>query len=335
MIRRYTIHILFISLSCLFDCQAQVGSLFDRTDVLELQLRADWDAFVADRSDTATYHPAYLSYLTTRAQKTLPVEIKVRGNFRRRKEICAFPPIRLKVKKSIREGTLFEGSRRLKMVTHCRDESYVLKEYLIYQLYELLVGEGFRTRLAKIHYVDKHEVRNSEERFGFFIESEKMLEKRLEGKLLEDTVAQEVIHHDALSRLMVFEYMVGNLDWSVEWSKNIRLLQRPGQASLIPIPYDFDWSGMVGAPYTGLGEEFDYRCKPPYCRSKDEFQAVVDEFLTKEQESYDLLKDFPYLANEEKREMLQYWRKSFRLIQKKEIIERVFPKACEGEAEGK
>ena len=45
----------------------------------------------------------------------------------------------------------------------------------------------------------------------------------------------------------VFMYMVGNTDWSLPYLHNIRVFQN--FTSYIAVPYDFDWSGIVDAPY--------------------------------------------------------------------------------------
>ena len=48
----------------------------------------------------------------------------------------------------------------------------------------------------------------------------------------------------------LFEYMIGNTDWSIVRERNIVLLQ-DSSGLLQPLPFDFDMSGLVDAHYAG------------------------------------------------------------------------------------
>jgi hypothetical protein len=43
--------------------------------------------------------------------------------------------------------------------------------------------------------------------------------------------------------------MIGNTDWDLHTTRNLRILKHPDHAKLLAIPYDFDFSGFVNAPY--------------------------------------------------------------------------------------
>ena len=65
----------------------------------------------------------------------------------------------------------------------------------------------------------------------------------------------------AAARFAMFNYMIGNLDWSVRAGPqgdscchNGRLVG--GGPLLTPVPYDFDFSGLVDAPYATPPEGF-------------------------------------------------------------------------------
>ena len=78
---------------------------------------------------------------------------------------------------------------------------------------------------------------------------------------------------------MLFEYMIGNTDMSIWALHNVRLIQKPNR-TLIAVPYDFDLSGLVHAPYAtpdrrlGLRSVVDRMYRGP-CRSADEFDAAA------------------------------------------------------------
>jgi len=80
------------------------------------------------------------------------VTLSVRGITRRKKEICAFPPLRVEFPQKPGPDSIFKGQKRLKLVTHCqRDyQQYLLLEYTAYRLYRALTPESFNVRLARL-----------------------------------------------------------------------------------------------------------------------------------------------------------------------------------------
>ena len=49
--------------------------------------------------------------------------------------------------------------------------------------------------------------------------------------------------------MAVFEYLIGNTDWSIQYQQNVKLIQKSPSSLPISIPYDFDHAGIVRAPY--------------------------------------------------------------------------------------
>ncbi len=180
---------------------------------------------------------------------SLPLTILVRGNFRRNANNCAFPPLYLDFAKKTTKGTLFARQNKLKLVTHCQTEDYVIREYVMYKLYNQLTNLSFRARLARVSYVDSLRKRQTETRWGFLIEDEDDVAKR--NGVTEVKKGMEASETDSLSmaRLAVFEFMIGNIDYSVFYRHNIRLVIGPGQTRPTAIPYDFDHAVLVDTPY--------------------------------------------------------------------------------------
>ena len=56
--------------------------------------------------------------------------------------------------------------------------------------------------------------------------------------------------------MSVFQYMVGNTDWSMVRFHNVEVSRTP-RGVYVPVPYDFDWTGLVSTRYArpneGLG----------------------------------------------------------------------------------
>jgi len=194
--------------------------------------------------------------------ETLPVRLSPRGITRLKRDVCQFPPLRVEFPVAPPAASLFEGQRRLKLVTHCRAapgfQQHLLLEYAAYRLYNQLTPASFRVRLASIDYVDGGG-RPFASRMGFFIEEHDDLAARLGGSraAVGDRISPSQLSRRDAARAAMFAYMIGNLDWSMRAGPpgegcchNFRLVAPAGAPGrLIPVPYDFDFSGLVDAPY--------------------------------------------------------------------------------------
>ena len=135
-------------------------TLFDSDEILELTLTTDIKTVQKDIKEVRSCHPAQLSYIDHQNRKvSLNVEVKTRGHFRRNPKICDSPPLQIKFKPAETRNTIFREQTSLKMVTHCKKrikafDNYVVQEYLIYKLYNILTERSFRARLARLTYVD-------------------------------------------------------------------------------------------------------------------------------------------------------------------------------------
>jgi hypothetical protein len=235
--------------------------LFDGDGVLSLTLTGPLDTI---SRDVGAQPVAGVLTVGGAAPETLPVALSVRGITRRKKEVCAFPPLRVEFTQKPGPSSIFKGQKRLKLVTHCQRsenfQQYLLLEYDAYRLYRALTPESFDVRLAKIDYKyqDGHALGT---RFGFFIEDVNDVAKRrgLERLRGVGRISAAQLDASAAARYAVFQYMISNLDWAMtagpagqDCCHNARLIGAKGvtgaSMSLIPVPYDFDYSGLVNAP---------------------------------------------------------------------------------------
>lgn len=166
--------------------------LFDSKNVLQLRIATDLGALMKERDSLKLKpHPATLTYVAADGQRVLmEAEFTLRGHWRRQKENCDFAPIEVDFPKGARSGTIFEGQGNLKLVTHCRSrraefEQYVLREYQVYQLANLLTPVNLRARLVRATYVDTAGKQDSLTRNTFFIENEKRAAARNNADVLE------------------------------------------------------------------------------------------------------------------------------------------------------
>lgn len=220
---------------------------------MQIRLVTDYQKLLRDRGEERVYHPATLTY-TDSAGKQIELQLKVmvRGNRRRDPRVCRFPPIMLNfARKTTPPGTLFSQVNKVKLVTHCINDDFVLREYLAYKVYNVLTEQSFRVRLCQVEYVDAQEERKTELRYAFMIEDDKEMATRNKAKLLSEklVVRMERTDQHAMAQLALFQFMIGNTDWSVPFRHNIELISPDTLAPPIPVPFDFDYAGIVSAPY--------------------------------------------------------------------------------------
>jgi hypothetical protein len=190
-----------------------------------------------------------------------PITLTPRGITRLKSDVCDFPPLRVELTRPAPPGSLFQGQHRLKLVTHCKRspdfQQKVLLEYSAYRLYNLITPLSFRARLANVDYLDQSG-RPYVSRVGLFLEDFSDVAKRngMASAHMGSLVPLQQLDPAAGARFAVFEYMISNYDWSMragpqgeECCHNGRLLAGAPGGLLTPVPYDFDFSGLVDAPY--------------------------------------------------------------------------------------
>jgi hypothetical protein len=236
---------------------AESKTLFASDVPLRLIINAPLRAIAGGARDRAASHAGTLSD----GAVTLPVRVAPRGLTRRKRETCDFPPLRVTFEQKPPATSLFAGQKSLKLVTHCRSEPrfqrHTLLEYATYRLYNVLSPASFRARLAYIDYRDNG--RPFVNRSGFFIEDVDDVASRNGMKEVNagPRITLQQVDTAAAARVALFEYMVSNLDWSMSAGPagsncchNIKPISPSGLAvAYVPVPYDFDFSGLVDAPY--------------------------------------------------------------------------------------
>lgn len=231
--------------------------LFDSDEPIRIEIRgAVNDASKGRRGS----HPAVLS-LRSPGSETHQVRLSPRGITRLKRDVCQFAPLRIALPQGAPPGSLFEGQRSLKLVTHCRSsesfQQHVLLEYAAYRLFNLVTPMSYRVRLAAIDYVDD-KGQPIISRAGFFIEDIRDVAARNATReaRVGESVPPSAIDPEQTTNVALFEYMIGNLDWSARAGPpgdtcchNARLIGPLPNGRLAPVPYDFDFSGLVDAPY--------------------------------------------------------------------------------------
>ncbi len=247
------------------------------------------------------------------------VELNVRGRYRRLH--CNFPPLKLNFDKDDLRALKLETHNNLKLVTHCLKapigEEYVLREFLVYQLYEDLTDVSYRTQLVEITYLDTHSDR-SMTKFGIILEDEKELAARYDSELCEDCFGTEQTAYDqeAVRLQDLFQYMVGNADWSPKILRNVKLLKPKDGSPYFLVPYDFDYTGFVNAvyvsvpPHLGVDDIRD-RVYLGFPHSSEELAKTFEQFESNREQLFATIDNFPYLTRKARRDLREYIRTFF------------------------
>jgi hypothetical protein len=254
-------------LACLIACavlgmsapsRAQAPApLFATSDAIHIAISAPLQPLIRNRASEA----AIPGILTDPAGNQLPISLALRGITRRTSEICEFPPLRVEFTAPPPPTSLFAGQKKLKLVTHCRNspsaQQNLLLEYSAYKMYNALTPHSFRARLASVDYRDAGG-RPIISRAAFFLEPLKDVARRngTHEAHAPDRIPMSFLSPADAGRYAMFEYMISNYDWSMragpagaDCCHNAELIGNAAQSAAIVVPYDFDYSGLVGAPY--------------------------------------------------------------------------------------
>ncbi|MEM9720132.1 MAG: hypothetical protein AAGA10_12815 [Bacteroidota bacterium] len=322
---------LILSLFSYLVVPAQVP-LFSSEEIITIKLIFDMERVTQDVGEDRKAHEAMLIETNPEGKEVSSrLEISVRGNFRRQSQTCGFPPLKLDFfrKKDPPKG-VFEGQNKLKLVTHCEDGEHVLREYLVYKLYNLISPYSFKVRLARVTYQDARGILPLVEEYAFLIEDDKDLAKRIGGvDVRQDTVLPTEANRDALTTLYVFQCMIGNLDWDLGLVKNIKAIDMGEEIPPIIVPYDFDFSKLVNAPYTfpyvGGLERQVFR---GICRSEEEVEKVWTYFQTQKKPVLDLYKKFDLLDPLYRKECIGTLKAFYKNIKNLDEVQANFSEFC-------
>ncbi len=300
-------------------------SLFDyigRQEAPPITLETDLTTILANR-----YSEEYVPGMLTLANgESFTVKIQTKGKYRRK--IAEIPPLKLKIpKKELRErglDTLTEMRLILPCYDNYRGDQLLIKEYVAYRMFELLTDKCVRARLVRVTLRDNHVEKSSKKMYGLLVEDNEETAARLGGTLVDQyglPVDSLQIEHAAL--VAVFQYMIGNTDWDIAMMRNVRLVRLP-EGKIVAIPFDFDFSGLVGAPYASPSSESGLRSvRDRFLMAngipREALRQAVQRIRQKEQDLYNLCYS-RHLPRDVSYEMTQYLETFFRKIDKNNDI---------------
>jgi hypothetical protein len=322
------------------------ADLFDTHDPLTVELAAPFPAVFRQReADDREYQDAILTSGASGADAgvTVPLRVRVRG--RSRAAQCDFPPLLLNFRKPDVVGTVFDGQDRLKLVTHCRTnasyDKYLRLEYLIYRVQALVTQYSLRARPIEAHYVDNGRARDMGTRPAILLEDEEQFGER-HGMTMFEATRVDRARYDAevLATLDVFQYLIGNTDWSAidgpgeeRCCHNVTPYVR-ADGTLVPVAYDFDSAGLVDAPHALPDERLPIRSVRQrlyrgQCRPAEELAPIFARFQQQRSAILALFTEQPGLDADDAERAREYIEEFYAVLADDKRRERAFFNACD------
>lgn len=273
-------------------------------------------------------------------------EFDIRARLRGKSRVvrCKFPPLRLNFSSSETVDSVFAGQDKLKLVSHCKSgdkfERNVLEEYAAYRIMNLLSDISFRVRLLRIRYVDTDNPGVEPiVRYGFVIESDAGLAARLNGEVLHvEYVTRTMldVQHSAL--VYVFQYLIGNTDWSLVPATDEKYCCHNGKLASIGerrfyVPYDFDMAGLVNASYAKPHSDVRIRSVRVrryrgYCTDTGALTNALRAVVGQREQIMQIVERLPDASSKERNARKRYLEAFFELASDEDKLLRDFERRC-------
>lgn len=292
------------------------ADIFEDEDPMKITLTLDLKQYQKEKFKGEYMQVHFLYEFNDTLFLEKEMRMKARGAFRR--SHCRMAPFWLNIRKADVENIHLQDVKRFKVVTNCQGskayDEYVLKEYLAYKIYNIISPISFRVRLVRMKYVDTGRKNKVSEGWAFMIEPEAMLAERAGGIVVKkDDLATSLMKPWDMDLAAMFMYMIGNSDYSITGRHNMKILGMPGFGSegYTPVPYDFDYSGLVDASYAIPGPDLGvtsvrerYYLGP--CRSDEAYRDAIDYIDQYREEILQIVNDFEYLEEKKRKSVISY-----------------------------
>jgi len=279
--------------------ETQVPALFTSETPLAITFRTNLRQLRRDKQDEAPWRWASVTYQDS-AGKSVEVPLRARTRGIWRLKHCDFPPVRFNFAAKDTKGTIFEGVDKPKIVNFCKDtdpfEQYVLQEAQLYRIYRLLTPVSHRVRVTRLSYVDSANGKRDAERYGIIIEDPDQMANRNLAKVTEVKGAgPSDLEPKEFALAYMFLYLIGNLDFSFSGLHNTELITTT-DGRVLPVVYDFDYSGAVNAPYAVAPPNYNVpnvrtRKFLAPCELAAEFPSAVAKLVEQKEAIYALYRD--------------------------------------------
>jgi hypothetical protein len=302
-------------------------ALFGSDELLEVTLKFDLTGFMRKTKSEDSFDGEMNIYNGANDSVNRKIVVKHRGFFRY--DNCSFPPVEINLKKALYASGDSGRIKKLKLVNHCQPgnayDEYILREYLVYKMFNIITDTSFRVRLLRVTYIDTRKNRKPIIQYGFFVEPKNVLAERINAIALNSmNLNQKYIVPVVIDRIAIFSYMIAHWDWSVPGQHNMLLLKslKINTSDLgLAVPFDFDLTGVVNAEYAVPSEALGLKTIRErrflgICLGREEFQTRLKEFAAKKETIYKTVTDFPYLSQKSKNDITAFLDQFFDQLEK-------------------
>ncbi len=306
---------------------------FNDTSVINATLTTNLTKLLNNREKEGYKLPAtFTCRLADGTNVNDEMSIETRGKYRR--GFCYIPPLKLSF--NVNANAAMYQLHSLKLVSMCKTADiygqYLLKEYIVYKLYNIITDKSFHVRLLNLNIADSSGKKKPITEYAFLIEDIKEMAKRNScTEFKNDNLITEATSRRQMTIVGVFEYMIGNTDWAVPGGHNTKLILDKSDSTARPyvVPYDFDFSGLVGTDYSApderLGiEDVKQRLYRGFIRTMGEMNEVLQLFRKKKDEMYATISNFALLSDYSKKQMIDYLDEFFESMENPAIVKDVF-----------
>jgi len=326
----------------IIDTASNEKGLFESEEILQITLSGNLSKLLRDKTKEPKKYPLTLSYTEANNNKiSIHIEAKTRGNFRRLIGNCAYLPLKIYFPESDEgEKTVFHDQEKMKLVMPCRGEKYVIHEYLVYKLYNLVTPKSFRARLVKVKIDNQQKKKQEPAVYGILLEEEPQMAKRNEMLAVELKLRPTQVQRTPFLNMAVFEYLIGNTDWSVQYLQNIKLLAADSLSKPYAVPYDFDHAGVVSAPYAKPADALNLRTIKErryrgFClKDLSKFEATIAFYNEIKPAIYKVYQDCDLLEEKYKATTLKYLDEFYETINTPEKWQKDFAYPCDPNGTG-
>ena len=307
---------------------------FEEESIIDANLEMDMKDLLGKKLKERFLPATITMTFTDGSNITEKIEASARGNMRR--ETCFMPGLKLNFRKD--STSRLYRFKELKLSNGCNtgDDAgqLVIKEFLAYKIYNLITEKSLRVRLMKINFKDINGKRKPYTQFGFLIEDIDDMAKRNGMVEIEGTsYITELTNRNQMTIVTLFEYLIGNTDWSVPSYHNIKLIGPKGDNTTRPyvVAYDFDICGLVDPPYATIDPQLESqissvreRLNRGFPRTMEELKEVIKIFNDKKEQLFNLVKNNEYLSPKVKSSTISYIEDFYKTINDERDVKRIF-----------
>ena len=290
--------------------------IFLSDEVMNITIASDFKNLVKTKGKEEYQHALFQYQMNDTIILTRDIKIKARG--KSRKNICYFPPIQLNFPKNEAHIEQLKEFDKIKMVSDCKRGEvygqYLLSEFMAYKLLNILTDYSYRVRLIKVTYVDISGKFDTATKYAFIIENKNQMAERLNTIALDvKSIKDQYIEKTTLINSYLFQFLIGNTDWSIPAGHNMLLIKSKDPVLTEPyvVPFDFDLAGIVDAGYAIPNSAIDIssvreRYYMGICLPDDQVKAGLQVYLDRKEEIYALYQNTDLIDNKNKQKTIQY-----------------------------